>query len=160
MNSPNRKQPLLESKSYIPLLNSHGYDLLHKIIPGVFDADRLDYLRRDALQTGVVYGIVDIDRIMDNIHAVRNKDSFLIYYDLKALPALEDMLGSRIKMYKLVYCRHKNVLLAGITRRMIYEAISLSDRRKDYKYKRILVDDIVDTLIFSPWKVTDDLLIE
>ena len=43
---------------------------------------------------------------------------------------------------------------------MIYEAISLSDRRKDYKYKRILVDDIVDTLIFSSWKVTDDLLIE
>jgi len=41
---------------------------------------------------------------------------------------------------------------------MIYEAISLSDQRKDYKYKRILVDDIVNTLIFSPWKVMDDLL--
>ena len=68
------------------------------------------------------------------------------------------MLSSRIKMYKLVYYHHKNVLLAEITRRMIYEAISLSDQRKDYKYERILVDDIVNTLIFSPWKVMDDLL--
>jgi len=158
MDSFRRKQLLLESKSYIPLLNSHGYNLLHKIISGVFDADRLDYLRRDALHTGVVYGIVDIDRIIDNMHAVRNKDSFLIYYDLKALPALEDMLSSRIKMYKLVYYHHKNVLLAEITRRMIYEAMNLSGKKKDYSYKRILVDDIVNTLLSSPWKVTDDLL--
>ena len=134
MDSFCRKQLLLGSKSYIPLLNSHGHDLLHKIVSGVFDADRPDYLRRDALQAGVVYGIVDIDRFIDNIHVVRNKDSFLLYYDLKALPALEDMLSSRIKMCKLVYYHHMNVLLAKITRRMIYEAISLSDRKKDYKY--------------------------
>ncbi|RLG83910.1 MAG: hypothetical protein DRO40_03020 [Thermoprotei archaeon] len=160
MNSFHRRRLLSESKSYIPLLDSQGYNLLHKVISGVFDADRLDYLRRDALHTGVVYGIVDIDRIIDSMHVVRDKDSFLIYYDLKALPALEDMLSSRIKMYKLVYYHHKNVLLAEITRRMIYEAIRLSDQKKDHRYKRMLVDDIVNTLISYPWKVTDNLLID
>ncbi len=76
MDSSRRKQLLLKSKSYIPLLNSHGHDLLHKIISGVFDADRLNYLRRDALQTCIVYGTVDIDRIIDNIHAVGTRILF------------------------------------------------------------------------------------
>ncbi len=158
MDKEHRIEFLSNNKGYIPLLSMQGYELLHKIISGVFDADRLDYLRRDACHTGIVYGLVDIDRIIENMGVIRKNNTYTIYYDLKALPALEDMLSSRIKMYRLVYYHHKNIVLAEITRRMVYEALKIGGNNNIYK--EILLDRIVETILKYPWKITDDLLID
>ncbi len=73
----------------------------------VVDADRLDYLRRDAWFTGVIYGYIDIDRIIRGLRLGGSKEEPLIVLDPKSIPSLEDMFDARYKMFKSVYLHHK-----------------------------------------------------
>lgn len=42
-----------------------AYRLVNNItLSGIVDVDRLDYLVRDAKHTGVIYGYIDIDRVL------------------------------------------------------------------------------------------------
>ncbi len=163
MNTGQREEFIENNSNYVPMLTLWGYDLLHKIISGVFDADRLDYLRRDALHTGMVYGYIDIDRIIQNMHIVRSDRSCIICYDVKALPALEDMIDARIKMYKLVYFHHKSVILAEIVKRMLTKAIEYEEKGvkilPNESTKSILLDKYVEIVINDPYRVTDEILI-
>ncbi len=157
-----RESVLNKNPYYYPLLTNKGYSLLHKIVSGFFDADRLDYLRRDALYTGIVYGLIDVDRIIENMYVTESNEDYTIYYDIKALPALEDMLDSRIKMYKLIYYHHKNVVLAEITRRMIKGALELESSGlrlvDEYSLKELFINKYVDIILKKPWILTDHVL--
>jgi hypothetical protein len=42
-------------------------DIYHAVVSSSFDADRLDYLRRDRLMTGSGAGAIDFDWLMDNL---------------------------------------------------------------------------------------------
>ena len=163
MNTGEREEFIENNSNYVPMLTPWGYDLLHKIISETFDADRLDYLRRDALHTGMVYGYIDIDRIIQNTHTIRSGRSYIICYDVKALPALEDMIDARIKMYKLVYFHHKSVVLAEIVKRMLERAIEYEEKGIKIfpreTVKSILLDKYVETVINDPYRVTDEVLI-
>ena len=77
----------------------------------VVDADRLDYLRRDAWFTGVIYGYIDIDRIIRGLKLDTSREEPLITLDPKSIPSLEDMFDARYKMFKSVYLHHKMLSL-------------------------------------------------
>ena len=76
------------------------------------DADRIDYLIRDAYNTGVVFGYIDIERLLDDVRVVRAGDSYEVTYGPKSIPAIEDLYDARFKMYRSVYLHHKVVALA------------------------------------------------
>jgi len=42
-------------------------DIYHAVVSSSFDADRLDYLRRDRLMTGTGAGAIDFDWLLDNL---------------------------------------------------------------------------------------------
>ena len=42
-------------------------DIYHAIVSSSFDADRLDYLRRDRLMTGTGAGAIDFDWLMEHV---------------------------------------------------------------------------------------------
>ncbi len=77
----------------------------------VVDADRLDYLRRDAWYTGVIYGFTDLDRIYNGVRVGVFEGKPGIYYDISAQQSIEDVYDSRYKMYKIVYHHHKATAL-------------------------------------------------
>ena len=77
----------------------------------VVDADRLDYLRRDAWHTGVIYGFTDLDRIYNGVRVGVTDGRPGIYYDISAQQSIEDVYDSRYKMYKIVYHHHKATAL-------------------------------------------------
>ncbi len=108
------------------VLNNHGYhpnellklvkgNGLGTIIASQIDADRIDYLLRDSHYTGVAYGVVDADRI---INVMGFKDS--LYFEKKGLIALESLLIGRNQMYEAVYFHHT----VRIADAMLQEAIS------------------------------------
>ncbi|MBN2653263.1 MAG: HD domain-containing protein [Spirochaetales bacterium] len=76
-----------------------------KILSGVLDPDKLDYLNRDAFYCGVPYGIQDKDFIIDRI--VADPENGLAI-DKKGIQAVENILFSKYLMYKSVYW-HKTV---------------------------------------------------
>ncbi len=73
---------------------------LSKLIHSSFDIDRWDYLLRDSYATGVPYGQIDINYLLNNLKV--SKEGIVGFKD-KALPALEHFLLARFFMYRVVY---------------------------------------------------------
>lgn len=89
------------------------------VISSQLDADRMDYLLRDSLMTGVKYGIYDLERILKMLRV--DGTGRRIVMDCKSLMAVEKYLQSRYHMYRQVYF-HKTVtaaeaMLASLLRR-------------------------------------------
>ena len=76
--------------------------LFREILHGPIDADRLDYLQRDAHYTGVAHGAVDAVRLFDTIRA---SDGHLVFAE-KGRSAVEGFLVGRALMYSAVYYHH------------------------------------------------------
>jgi len=74
----------------------------YRIVSGELDADRLDYLLRDALFTGIRGHSFDIERLLDMLQLKDNA----IAVDRKALEAVEAYLVSLDHMYRMVYHHH------------------------------------------------------
>lgn len=70
-----------------------------RVVAGDIDADRMDYLQRDAQATGVEYGQIDADTIT----RLAEIDSRRLVFDYKGVPALESLLTARFHMLKSVY---------------------------------------------------------
>jgi hypothetical protein len=79
------------------------------VIHGYLDADQLDYVVRDAFYTGVAYGFIDVDRILQTM----DRQDDRIVFDKKGVSCLESMLVARALMYSSVYL-HKTVRIAEL----------------------------------------------
>jgi len=88
---------------------------LGSIVTSDLGADRMDYLKRDALNTGVAYGIIDIDRIVHTL--ILEKGELCI--SKGGLEAAENLLLARFMMFSAVYM-HRTVRIATA---MLYRAI-------------------------------------
>lgn len=101
-------------------LSETAIDIVSQIISHRYaDADRVDYLIRDAYNTGVVFGYIDIDRLIDDLRVERVGDSYEVIYGPKSIPAIEDLYDARFKMYRTVYLHHKVVALSTAIVRLL-----------------------------------------
>lgn len=98
--------------------------LVVSLISSQIDADRMDYLQRDAYYTGVSYGHFDMERIL---RVMRPRNGKLVI-KASGMHAVEDYIMSRYQMYLQVYfhpvSRSAEVLLNNILKRVkhLYEA--------------------------------------
>ena len=101
--------------------HSREIAVYRKILSGVLDPDKLDYLSRDAYFCGVPYGVQDIDFIISKLRYHRSEGLVL---DEQGLHAVENVLFSKYLMYRSVYW-HKAVRIAtAMIKKAIYLAIS------------------------------------
>jgi len=105
-------------------------EIVVSLISSQLDADRMDYLLRDAYFTGVHYGTFDLERILRVIRPYRGH----IVVKESGMHAIEDYLMSRYQMYWQVYfhpvTRSAEILLAKILQR----AKALYDEGYIFKY--------------------------
>ncbi len=87
----------------------NGRRYMSQIVSGAVDADQLDYLVRDAHYTGVAYGVIDLDRLVETFD-VFNGD---LVIDRGGLSAVEGMLVARSLMFTSVYF-HKTVRISEL----------------------------------------------
>ncbi|MBO4732376.1 MAG: HD domain-containing protein [Spirochaetaceae bacterium] len=91
-----------------------------KLLSGVLDPDKLDYLNRDAFFCGVPYGTQDIDFILSHIVPEKEKGVML---DSQGIMSIEHLLFSKYMMYKAVYW-NKNVRTAtAMMKKALYSAL-------------------------------------
>jgi HD superfamily phosphohydrolase len=105
--SVSSQQRMLESHEGQAHFNDRRY--LGQMITGVLDADQLDYLVRDAHYTGVAYGVIDLDRLIDTVQ-IFNGD---LVVEKGGVSAVEGMLVARALMFSSVYY-HKTVRIAEL----------------------------------------------
>lgn len=88
------------------------------LVSSPLDADRMDYLLRDAYFTGVNYGTIDIDRILRMLRPFQGR----VVVKESGMHAVEDYLMSRYQMYWQVYfhpvTRSSEIILRQIFRRV------------------------------------------
>lgn len=96
---------------------TYEHDIVVNLVSGPLDADRMDYLLRDAYYTGVNYGTIDVDRIL---RVLRPHEGRVVVKE-SGMHAVEDYLMSRYQMYWQVYfhpvTRSSEIILRQIFRR-------------------------------------------
>lgn len=78
---------------------THPNKLVISMISSQIDADRMDYLQRDAYHTGVSYGQFDMERILRLMRPTEDE----VMIKESGMHAVEDYLMSRYQMYWQVY---------------------------------------------------------
>ncbi|MDF9844694.1 MULTISPECIES: HD domain-containing protein [unclassified Paenibacillus] len=96
---------------------TYEHEIVVNLVSGPLDADRMDYLLRDAYYTGVNYGTIDIDRILRMLRPYHGR----VVVKESGMHAIEDYLMSRYQMYWQVYfhpvTRSSEIILRQIFRR-------------------------------------------
>ncbi len=93
--------------------------LLHAIISGELDVDRMDYLLRDSFFAGVGYGRYDLDWLKSNVWPVVAHGRCHLGIDLRALPTFEHFLLARYHMFQMVYFHPKSDIYDAMLRRWL-----------------------------------------
>lgn len=94
-------------------------DYVHQIIHGPIDADQMDYLMRDSHYTGVSWGSIDLERILNTIRV--HNDGIVV--ERGGIVAAEGLMVARSLMYSAVYYH----TTARIIKMMLTKAVECSD---------------------------------
>lgn len=118
------------SRKVLSYFNSVG---IGEIVTGTIGSDRIDYLMRDSLHTGVAYGILDYNRIKGKLTVYKNKPA--MYED--GTQGAESLLIARYFMHQSVYTHHAS----EIANSMYTKALMLALENGAFDPKELLVLD-------------------
>lgn len=121
-----------------------------KLISSQADADRMDYLKRDAYFTGVTYGEFDLSRILQEIRPFSGG----ICFNMSGMHAVEDYIVSRYQMYQQVYFHR-------VGRAMEVMLQHLLERAKIIYHKGVLpVTPELANFLADSWTLNDYLKLD
>ncbi|PID05314.1 MULTISPECIES: HD domain-containing protein [unclassified Sporosarcina] len=145
--------------------------LVVSLISSQIDADRMDYLQRDAYYTGVSYGHFDMERILRVMRPTEDQ----VVIKQSGMHAVEDYIMSRYQMYWQVYfhpvSRSAEVILIKILHRAkhLFETgyafkqepmHFISFFAQEFKLKEyIALDEGVLLTYFQLWMEEDDTIL-
>ncbi|WP_041086922.1 HD domain-containing protein [Jeotgalibacillus soli] len=101
------------------------------LISSQIDADRMDYLQRDAYFTGVSYGHFDMERILRVMRPL--DDQVVIKHS--GMHAVEDYIMSRYQMYWQVYFHPVTRSAEVILTKILHRAKELSEQAYFFAYE-------------------------
>ncbi|MCX8151872.1 MAG: HD domain-containing protein [Archaeoglobaceae archaeon] len=107
------------------------------IVNGDVDVDKMDYLVRDSYYTGVAYGIIDLERLVNKI-----KFEGEVLIEEGGLKAVEALLISRYMMYSTVYYHH----VCRIAKKM-YEKAMLRIIERGFDAKNLIEMDDCEAMM-------------
>ena len=142
---------LIENSEIKDVLNDYGIDprkvndlysgnsSLSSVLDSEVDVNRLDYLQRDSIHTGVKLGSFDVDRLMQTLKYLEDGT---VEVDPKGLYALENFYLARLHMYEAVYY-HKTIIAFELYARRIFESLAMSccEELLDAKYVMSLINE-------------------
>lgn len=97
-----------------------------QVVAGDIDADRMDYLQRDAHTSGAEYGHIDSDTIIQRAMI----DSRRLVFDYKAVQALESLLTARFHMIKSVYLHDTSRIAEKMLERALEDYVEKNSLEK------------------------------
>ncbi len=148
------EKEVLESRTVFDILHKYDVDTqavadiikgknkdknyLNHLLGSSVDIDQLDYLIRDAYYTGVAYGIIDIERLLQTLCIFDNR----LMVRRKGVSVVENVLMARSLMYSSVYY-HKTVRIAEL---MLSKAIDLFDEADPFEFFKMTDGELISEL--------------
>lgn len=104
------------------------FSYLHRIIDNSLDGDRLDYVTRDSINSGIDSGKIDYKRIINDMKICFQEEEILFCVPLKSVNSIEDFIKRRYNIYKDILYHHRVIktdyLLEHTVSRLIEEYIN------------------------------------
>lgn len=118
------------------------FKVVEKLLSSELDVDRMDYLVRDAYFTGVSYGNIDRNRILESLIIKDNN----IYVLAKSVHTIENYLMSRYHMYFQVYYHPASRAYELLLEKIYLRIKDLISQEKDLdvnicEFVNVLIDD-------------------
>lgn len=131
-----------------------AFSELHRLIDGTLDGDRLDYVSRDPINSGLNIGIIEYDRIISGMRCTKEGDCFIFTPSSKTIDSIDDFFHRRWKMYKQIIYHHRVIKTDFLLQKCIEELAmtylkSNEDTDKD-------CDNILPYNISGLWKAIED----
>jgi HD superfamily phosphohydrolase len=98
--------------------------LIRDLLSGSLDVDKLDYLVRDAHYSGVPYGMVDVERLIQSLRVVGVGNEAVLTIDESGIGALQSLVFARYLMFYNVYWHHTTRILTVMFLRAIQDALA------------------------------------
>lgn len=80
---------------------------IHKLVDGIIDADRLDYIMRDSKNSGVNWGEIPYDRIITPMKLMLVDERFIFAFPNKLEEDIIDILLMRYKLFARINYHHR-----------------------------------------------------
>lgn len=150
------------------IAKTYNQEIVVSLVSSQLDADRMDYLLRDAYFTGVNYGTFDLERIL---RVMRPYQGHIVVKE-SGMHAVEDYLMSRYQMYWQVYfhpvTRSAEVLLhnifqrakhlheEGFAFRFLLHPLPNLFRQKMTVHDHFLMDEAFMQTVLMQWSFEED----
>jgi uncharacterized protein len=145
--------------------------LVTSMISSQIDADRMDYLLRDAYFTGVSYGNLDLERLLRVMRPKHNQ----VVIKYSGMHAVEHYIMSRYQMYWQIYFHPVSRSAEVILTKILHRAKKLHQEYYNFKYEPvhfysifaeevtvedyIKLDEAIMTYYFHVWQEEDDVIL-
>lgn len=112
-------------------------DMRRDIVSSNLDADKIDYLSRDAYYAGVKYGTIDKDKIIDSFTMVRSGEETFLGIEEEAIFAVEQLILAKHHMTQQVYAHRVRVITDFMIVRGLKLAVEdgLTEVKELYSYE-------------------------
>ncbi|MFC6463998.1 HD domain-containing protein [Marinilactibacillus sp. GCM10026970] len=134
------------------ITKEHKNPQVVQLISSQIDADRMDYLQRDAFFTGATYGAFDLSRILRVIRPYKEG----IVFQYQGMHAVEDYVVSRFQMYMQVYFHPASRGMEVTLDRLLYRAKQLYEEGALYPQFPLLDPFFKDTYSLDDYLKLDD----
>lgn len=151
--------------------NNYTNQQVVSLISSQIDADRMDYLQRDAYFTGVSYGHFDMERIL---RVMRPRDEMIVF-KASGMHAIEDYIMSRYQMYLQVYFHPVSRSAEAILNHILKRAKRLYESNYKFKFEPthflpffgkkitleqyLTLDESILMTYFQFWMEEDDVIL-
>lgn len=133
----------------------------------IFDMDKLDYVMRDTLSTGIGTPKIDTHRLFNNMY-INSEQNYTLVFLHRAVPALQNMIEARDALYMYVYNHHVTVfsdfMYSYIFRRLAHNAETFRRliqtsvptgkvqewEKANAKDDSLSLDDVLSQTLFNP----------
>lgn len=116
---------------YVDKTNNKSKGFIVEIINGAFDADKLDYILRDAHSTGIQMA-VDLPRLMYTLDVLQDIDGVSrLAIDISGVSALEEIVFNKMMLTSTIY-HHQKVRATGCLLKSIFIQCESFNKATDY----------------------------
>ncbi|MBP6963688.1 MAG: HD domain-containing protein [Armatimonadetes bacterium] len=124
-----------------------------RMLSGILDPDKMDYLMRDASACGVPYGSIDADRLIESLVLDDDGERRRLGITEKGIAPLESLVFAKYMMFRHIYWHHAARIASAMLTRYVQDAVDAGVVNPEEFY-RLSDDVLIESLPSDPRSVS------